>query len=150
MTNDELIQKTQALLDEQEAADRFSGSVLVARSDQLLLKEARGYAIHPQVVRNQTDTRFNIASVTKMFTAVAVVQLVARGKLDLHTPVATYNPTLPHASDITIHQLLTHTAGFDDTCGNLIQIFQLNAWLLGKSCRPSPVETVQLLAKQSR
>ena len=48
-----------------------------------------------------------------MLTAVAVMQLVADGKLDLHKPVATYNPGLPHASEITIHQLLTHTAGFD-------------------------------------
>jgi D-alanyl-D-alanine carboxypeptidase len=113
LTNDELIQQTQALLDEQEAADRFSGSVLVARGDQPILTEARGYAIHPQVIGNQPDTKFNIASVTKMFTAVAVVQLVAKGKLDLHTPVSAYNPALPHAAEITIHQLLTHTAGFD-------------------------------------
>jgi CubicO group peptidase (beta-lactamase class C family) len=48
-----------------------------------------------------------------MLTAVAVMQLVAAGKLDLHTPVAAYNPDLPYASQITIHQLLTHTAGFD-------------------------------------
>jgi CubicO group peptidase (beta-lactamase class C family) len=113
LTNDELIQRIQALLDEQEAADRFSGAVLVARENQPILTEARGYAIHPRVVHNQPDTKFNIASVTKMLTAVAVIQLVATGKLDLHTPVSTYDPALPHAADITIHQLLTHTAGFD-------------------------------------
>jgi CubicO group peptidase (beta-lactamase class C family) len=41
------------------------------------------------------------------------MQLVAGGKLDLHTPVAAYNPDLPHAGEVTVHQLLTHTAGFD-------------------------------------
>lgn len=113
MNDHEFIEKVHTLLDEQEAADKFSGSVLVARGDQLILTAARGYAIHPNVLRNQPDTKFNIASVTKMFTAIAVMQLVAQGKLDLHVPVSTYNPDLPHASEITIHQLLTHTAGFD-------------------------------------
>ena len=113
MNDHKFTEKVHILLDEQEAADKFSGSVLVARGDQLILTAARGYAIHPNVLRNQPDTKFNIASVTKMFTAIAVMQLVAQGKLDLHVPVATYNPNLPHASEITIHQLLTHTAGFD-------------------------------------
>ena len=113
MNDHEFIEKVHILLNEQEAADKFSGSVLVARGDQLILTAARGYAIHPNVLRNQPDTKFNIASVTKMFTAIVVMQLVAQGKLDLHVPVATYNPDLPHASEITIHQLLTHTAGFD-------------------------------------
>ena len=113
MNDHEFIEKVNTLLDEQEAADKFSGSVLVTRGDQLILTAARGYAIHPNVLRNQLDTKFNIASVTKMFTAIAVMQLVAQGKLDLHVPVATYNPDLPHANEITIHQLLTHTAGFD-------------------------------------
>ena len=78
----------------------------------MLVETARGYAIHPNLVINRPDTRFNLASVTKMLTAVAVMQLVAGKKLDLHTPIAAYNPDLPHANQVTIHQLLTHTAGF--------------------------------------
>lgn len=113
MNNDELIEKVNILLDKQEASGQFSGAVLLAHNDQPILTTARGYAIHPNVLRNQPNTKFNIASVTKMLTAVAVIQLVAQGKLDLQMPVATYNPDLPHASEITIHQLLTHTAGFD-------------------------------------
>ena len=113
MTDDELIDKTQAFLDEQEAADKFSGAVLIAHHNRPILKTARGYAIRPQILRNQSDTKFNIASVTKMFTAIAVMQLVAKGKLDLHVPISTYNAELPNANQITIHQLLTHTAGFD-------------------------------------
>jgi CubicO group peptidase (beta-lactamase class C family) len=113
LLDNELIEKVQILIDEQESADQFSGAVLVAHHNQPLLTAARGYAIHPEVLRNQPDTKFNIASVTKMFTAVAVMQLVAKGKLDLHVPVAVYNSNLPYADQITIHQLLTHTAGFD-------------------------------------
>lgn len=113
MTDDELINKVQILLDEQESADRFSGAVLIAHHDQPILTEARGFAIQPKILRNQPNTKFNIASVTKMFTAIAVLQLVAKGDLDLYTPIATYDPALPYADQITIHQLLTHTAGFD-------------------------------------
>lgn len=113
MKDAELIEKVNMLLDAHATADKFSGSVLIARENQIILTEARGYAIHPNLLANQSDTKFNIASVTKMLTAVAVIQLVADGKLDLHKPVATYNPDLPHASEITVHQLLTHTAGFD-------------------------------------
>jgi CubicO group peptidase (beta-lactamase class C family) len=113
LIDDELVENVQTLLNEQEAADRFSGAVLIARDHQPLLATARGYAIHPNIVRNQTDTKFNIASVTKMLTAVAVMQLVAKGKLELHLPIAEYDPGLPYADQITVHQLLTHTAGFD-------------------------------------
>ncbi|MEP7137698.1 MAG: serine hydrolase [Chloroflexota bacterium] len=113
MNDDELIEKVQTFLDEQESADKFSGAVLIAHNNQLILTTARGYAIQPQVLRNQADTKFNIASVTKMFTAIAVMQLVAKGKLNLHLPIANYNANLPYADQITIHQLLTHTAGFD-------------------------------------
>jgi len=112
MIDTELIEKVQILLDAQAAADRFSGAVLVAHGNQSILTTARGYAIHPNVLPNQLDTKFNIASVTKMLTAVAIMQLVANGKLDLHSPVSAYNSDLPYASQITIHQLLTHTAGF--------------------------------------
>jgi D-alanyl-D-alanine carboxypeptidase len=113
LTDNELIEKTQTFLAEQEASDKFSGAVLIAHHNQPILKTARGYAIQPEVLRNQPDTKFNIASVTKMFTAIAVMQLVAKGKLDLHVPISTYNAELPYANQITIHQLLTHTAGFD-------------------------------------
>jgi CubicO group peptidase (beta-lactamase class C family) len=107
-----LISQIQTFLDTQAAADQFSGAVLVAHEDQPLVITARGFAIHPDVLPNRPDTKFNTASLTKMFTAVAVMQLVAGGKLDLHTPISAYAPDLPYAGQITTHQLLTHTAGF--------------------------------------
>ncbi len=113
MNDAERIEKVNGMLDIQSAADKFSGAVLVAHGDQPILTTAHGYAIHPNVLPNQPDTKFNIASVTKMLTAVAVMQLVASGQLDLHIPISKYNPNLPYASQITVHQLLTHTAGFD-------------------------------------
>jgi D-alanyl-D-alanine carboxypeptidase len=113
LVDDKLIEKVHTLLDKQESADKFSGAVLIAHNNQPILMTARGYAIHPKILRNQPDTKFNIASVTKMFTAIAVMQLVAKGKLDLQAPISLYNTNLPYADQITIHQLLTHTAGFD-------------------------------------
>jgi D-alanyl-D-alanine carboxypeptidase len=113
LNDDALIENVNALLNEQAAADLFSGAVLVAHHQQPILMTACGYAIQPNILANRVDTKFNLASVTKMLTAVAVMRLVAEGKLDLHVPVSTYNPDLPHAGEITIHQLLTHTAGFD-------------------------------------
>lgn len=113
MVDGELVHQAQVFLDEQESTDQFSGAVLVAHNNQPILTTARGYAIRPDILRNQPDTKFNIASVTKMFTAIAVMQLVEKEKLDLHVPISTYNANLPYADQITIHQLLTHTAGFD-------------------------------------
>lgn len=113
MNHAELAEKVHVLLDHHTAVDQFSGALLIAHEHQpILTTGAGGFAIHPDVLPNQSDTKFNIASVTKMLTAVAVMQLVAAGKLDLHTPVAAYDRNLPHASQITVHQLLTHTAGF--------------------------------------
>jgi D-alanyl-D-alanine carboxypeptidase len=113
MIDADLIKNVGILLDTQAAIDHFSGAVLIAHENEPIMATARGYAIHPNILPNQPDTKFNIASVTKMLTAVAVMRLVAAGKLDLHKPVSEYNRDLPHASEITIHQLLTHTAGFD-------------------------------------
>ena len=81
-----LIAQIHGLLDAQAAADRFSGTVLVAHDQQPLLMTARGYAIHPNVLPNRPDTKFNIASVTKMLTAVAIIAVfnfyisIARGE----------------------------------------------------------------------
>lgn len=113
LKDSELIEKVETFLDTLAAADQFSGAVLIARENRPLLTTARGYAVHPQVLLNRPNTKFNIASVTKMLTAAAVLKLVAEGKLNLHTPISAYNTELPYADQITIHQLLTHTAGFD-------------------------------------
>ena len=64
-------------------------------------------------IPNETDTKFQIASLTKSFTAMLIMQLVNEGKLDLEKPISTYLPNYPreNANKINIHQLLTHTSG---------------------------------------
>ena len=64
-------------------------------------------------IPNETDTKFQIASLTKSFTAMLIMQLVNEGKLDLQKPISAYLPDYPeeNANKINIHQLLTHTSG---------------------------------------
>jgi len=94
--------------------DAFSGAVLIAKGDRILLSKAYGLADKEKKIINQTDTKFNIGSMNKMFTSVAIAQLVQAGKLSYTDTLANILPDYPNkalASKITIHHLLTHTSG---------------------------------------
>ncbi|MFN3931496.1 MAG: serine hydrolase [Brevundimonas sp.] len=94
------------------AADEFSGSVLVARDGEILLDRGYGFANREWSIPNDGDTKFRLGSVTKQFTAVAVMLLHERGLVDLDAPVKTYLPGAPAAWDaVTTRHLLSHTAG---------------------------------------
>jgi D-alanyl-D-alanine carboxypeptidase len=101
------------------AADKFSGALLVARGPQVLVRGAYGMADRQAKKRNREDTRFRIASVTKMFTAVAVLRLEQEGKIRLDDPIGKYVPEIAGKplAGATIHQLLTHTSGAGDIFG---------------------------------
>lgn len=99
------------------AEDRFSGVVLLARGDSVLLEEAYGLANQAQRTPNTLRTRYHVGSIDKMFTAVAIAQLVEEGRLSFDDRLATVLPDYPNqeaARKITIRQLLTHTAGMGD------------------------------------
>lgn len=107
-------------IDSLAAEDRFSGAVLVARGDRVLVREARGFADQVWRVPNTTDTRFNIASIGKIFTAAAVMRLVEQGKLSLDDTLASRVAAYPHreaAAKITLRHLLTHTAALANGMG---------------------------------
>jgi len=91
----------------------FNGAVLVSDKGKVIFKKGFGLAILEWDIPNQTDTKFRIASITKPFTALLIMQMVAEGKLDLHVPISTYLPDYPknNGDQITIHYLLTHTSG---------------------------------------
>ena len=91
----------------------FNGSILVAHDGKVIYKKGFGLANMEWEIPNQTDTKFMIASITKQFTAMLIMQLVAEGKLDLHKPISTYLPDYPkeNGEQITIHHLLTHSSG---------------------------------------
>jgi CubicO group peptidase (beta-lactamase class C family) len=97
--------------------DVLSGAVLVARRGKLVFAQAFGMANRDSMVPNALDTRFELASLSKLFTAVAVAQLVEGGRLTFDTPVSAVLPDYPRpdiAARITVAHLLTHTSGLPD------------------------------------
>ena len=97
-------------------ADRnFMGSVLVARGNQVLFSKGYGFANLEWHIPNDAATKFRIASITKQFTAAAILLLEERGKFTLDDPVKKFLPDAPAAWDkITLRNLLTHTSGIPD------------------------------------
>lgn len=93
--------------------DLFSGVVLLARGGRPVFQEAYRFADRAARRPNRLDTRFNLASAGKMFTAVAIAQLVEAGKLSFDDPLSRFFPGLPGAGRIRVKHLLTHTSGLD-------------------------------------
>ena len=100
-------------MNEYERMNLFSGTVLVAEGGEVIYERAIGYANREWSIPNAIDTRFRIASLSKQFTKVLVMQLVEEGKLGLDGKIASYLPdyTGPGADQITIQHLLTHRSG---------------------------------------
>jgi CubicO group peptidase (beta-lactamase class C family) len=91
---------------------QFMGSVLVARGDQVLFSKSYGSANLEWNVPNTPATKFRLGSITKQFTAAAVLLLEEQGKLNIQDPIKKYLADSPPAWDqITIYQVLTHTSG---------------------------------------
>lgn len=90
----------------------FMGSVLVAQGGKILLEKGYGMANVELEVPNTADTKFRLGSITKQFTATAILQLQEQGKLSVNHPACKYVDNCPEAwRAITIHHLLTHLSG---------------------------------------
>ena len=97
---------------------QFRGVVLIAKDGQPLLRKGYGLANAEWNIPNSPETKFRLGSITKQFTAVAVLQLAENGKLKLEDPVKTHYADAPAAWDkITIHHLLNHTSGIKSYTG---------------------------------
>lgn len=108
-----LLNKAQKLL----AAEQFSGNLLVARGGDIRLQQHLGDARRDTAQKHTANTQFRLGSMYKMFTAVAVLQLVERGQVQLDAPLITYLPDYPNATlakHTTVRHLLTHTGGTGD------------------------------------
>ena len=120
MSESELTTALRKKLDAEAAADRFSGAALVAKNGKTVFAQAYGLADREKKTANTLKTRFRLGSMNKMFTAVATLQLVQSGKLDLKAPFGNYLTDYPNkdvASKVTIEQLLSHTGGTGDIFG---------------------------------
>jgi CubicO group peptidase (beta-lactamase class C family) len=92
--------------------DLFSGSVLVAKDGEVLISKGYGMANIELEAPNTPQTKFRIGSITKQFTAMAILQLQQEGKLNVNDPICQYIEDCPEAWEpVTIRQLLTHTSG---------------------------------------
>ena len=92
--------------------ETFSGSALIAQDGEVLLSRGYGSADREQGIPNTPQTRFFVGSVTKQFTAMAILILQSQGRLDVQDPICRYIEDCPAAwEDITIYHLLTHTSG---------------------------------------
>lgn len=106
--------------------DFFSGTVLIARRDEVLFTHVCGEASKRFHVPNDLETRFNLGSMNKMFTATAIAQLVERGVISYDDPISRYvdETWLPReiTDRVTVHHLLSHTSGlgsyFNETYWN--------------------------------
>lgn len=106
------VNRMEQAVSSQFASGAFMGSVLVARGNVTLLAKGYGDADIQRHVPNSPTTKFRLGSVTKQFTAAAILLLQERGKLRVEDPVKKYLPEAPAAWDqITIFNLLTHTSG---------------------------------------
>src|SRR6185295_18578298 len=101
-------------IDERAAAQQFSGVVFAADGDRPVLDMAAGLGNRRAAQANTTATRFNLGSINKTFTAIAIAQLAQQGKLSFGDTIGKHLPDYPNrdaAASVTIHHLLTHTSG---------------------------------------
>ena len=92
----------------------FSGAVLAVKDGRILLRDGYGWADEKRQIPNTPETIFDIGSITKVFTAVAIMQLEEKGKLKTSDPITKYFREVPSdKSAISLHHLLTHTSGLE-------------------------------------
>jgi CubicO group peptidase (beta-lactamase class C family) len=114
LDRDTVISTTLADYFQKAAGLGFSGAVLLASGDKVLLRNGYGWSDEKRRIPIVPETVFDIGSITKVFTAIAVMQLEQRGQLSTSDPITKYFSNVPpDKTAITIHHLLTHTAGLE-------------------------------------
>jgi CubicO group peptidase (beta-lactamase class C family) len=118
-TDAEIVAALAARLKELDTSGEFSGAVLLAKGEQVLVREAVGLASRETGAANTPATKFNLGSINKAFTRLAIEQLAAEGKLSLADTLDRFVPEFPaeSARRITIAQLLEHRGGTGDFFG---------------------------------
>jgi D-alanyl-D-alanine carboxypeptidase len=117
VTEEERLEEIGAYLKRLGDADIFSGAVVIARDGKPVFAEAHGYADREKRILNTLDTPFLVGSINKVFTGLAIGQLVEQGKLSYDDPLAKFLPDFPDlesAGRIRIKHLLSHTSGLGD------------------------------------
>lgn len=107
----EISRQAAALMSRTYSVDGPGAAVLIARGDTVFYRGARGEADVRAHVPLEPGAMFRLGSVTKQFAAAGLLKLVSQGRVGLDDPLSRFLPHFPHADEITIHELLNHTAG---------------------------------------
>lgn len=111
---EEQLKKLNTNINKKLKENGFSGSVLVAVGDEIVVKTARGFRDIKKKAENSTDTKYEIGSITKQFTAIAVAKLAEEKKLSLTDKMAKYFPDFKAAKNVTVEQLIRMESGIPD------------------------------------
>lgn len=125
------------------AQDQTMGSIAIAENGTIVYQNAIGYSQVASKVKTPANlkTKYKVGSITKMFTAVMVFQLIEEGRLTLHTNLSKYYPQLPNAGKITIAEMLSHRSGLHNfTSDSLYTSYKANPM--------SEADMVTIFAKQ--
>lgn len=104
-------QKLAELIETYSKLNKFNGTILISQNGEILLNKGYGFSNFKDSVRNEPNTIFQIGSVTKQFTAAAILKLQEQKKLNVSDKISKYFPAFPKGDSITIENLLTHTSG---------------------------------------
>jgi CubicO group peptidase (beta-lactamase class C family) len=121
MTESDLLSSLDKYLEDTVRADEFSGAVILAKDGKPVFQKAYGLASKEFNVPNRTDTKFNLGSINKIFTRVAIAQLVEKGKLSFDDPIIKHLPDYPNrqaAEKVTLQHLLRMSSGIGDFFGD--------------------------------
>ncbi len=133
----QIASQVDSLFNSQVAHDQFSGSVLIAKDGHILLAKGYSMANWQTQVPNTPLTRFYLGSVTKEFTAMAILLLQQRGKLDVHKPICAYISPCPSPwQPVTIHNVLTHTSGIPELDTSELSGASPAAWIASFDSHP--------------
>ncbi|HTC55295.1 MAG TPA: serine hydrolase domain-containing protein [Candidatus Sulfotelmatobacter sp.] len=114
LSDGQIANRVEAYLKPFVETGNLTGTVLIARKGRVLFRHSYGMANYELRVPNSPETRFHIASISKAFTAAAILQLQEQGRLSVADPLSRFVPDFPNGDRITLDNLLTHTSGIPD------------------------------------
>jgi CubicO group peptidase (beta-lactamase class C family) len=117
ITEAEMLKELDSFMDGVSSEDQFSGVVLLAKGEKPVFRKAYGLASKEYNIPNRVDTRFNLGSINKFLTRIAIEQLEGKGALRLEDPIIKYLPDYPNkeaAEKVTVRHLLDMTSGIGD------------------------------------
>ncbi len=125
-----------AIFDDLEKAEKAMGGISIYEDGKEVYQKSFGFANIDQKIKSTSTTQYRIGSVTKMYTAAIIIQLIEEGKLQLNTPLQTFFPKLPNGEKITIKNLLKHQSGLF----NITEDDDFTTWMVQPQSRVKMIE----------